>query len=132
VLGIGCKRRVTIHGDRGGVRMRADQVAASLGEHCWTRYSAGVGAKGPRTYERAFVTLRPDDGLGHRWLLIAATPKHGELAYYRCFAPRPVALTELVRRWHPVASRNPSRPPRPRPGSTNTRSAAGPPGGAGP
>jgi SRSO17 transposase len=74
VLGIGCNRRVTIHGDRGGVRMRADQVAASLGEHCWTRYSAGVGAKGPRFYEWAFVTLHPDDGLGHRWLLIAATP----------------------------------------------------------
>jgi SRSO17 transposase len=48
VLGIGCNHRVTIHGARGGVRMRADQAAAGLGEQCWTRYSAGVGAKGPR------------------------------------------------------------------------------------
>jgi hypothetical protein len=37
VLGIGCNRRVTVHGARGGVRMRADQVAAGLASHCWTR-----------------------------------------------------------------------------------------------
>jgi SRSO17 transposase len=97
VLGIGCNRRVSVHGAQGGVRMRADQVAASLGEHCWTRYSAGAGAKGPRFYEWAFVALHPDDGPGHRWLLIRRHPEHGELAYYRCYAPRPVALTELVR-----------------------------------
>jgi SRSO17 transposase len=97
VLGIGCNRRVSVHGARGGVRMRADQVAAGLGEHCWTRYSAGAGAKGPRFYEWAFVALHPDDGPGHRWLLLRRHPEHGELAYYRCYAPRPVALTELVR-----------------------------------
>lgn len=97
VLGIGCNRRVAICGARGGVRMRADQVAASLGPHCWTRYSAGAGAKGPRFYDWAFVALHPDDGPGHRWLLIRRHPDHGELAYYRCYAPRPVALTELVR-----------------------------------
>jgi hypothetical protein len=47
--------------------MRADQVAAGLGEHCWTRYPAGAGAKGPRFYERAFIALHPDDAPGHRW-----------------------------------------------------------------
>ncbi len=77
--------------------MRVDQIAAGLGEHCWTRYSAGAGAKGPRFYEWAFVALHPDDGPGHRWLLIRRHPEHGELAYYRCYSPRPVALTELVR-----------------------------------
>jgi SRSO17 transposase len=97
VLGIGCNRRVTVHGARGGVRMRVDQIAAGLAEHCWTRYSAGAGAKGPRFYEWAFVALHPDDGPGHRWLLIRRHPEHGELAYYRCYSPRPVALTELVR-----------------------------------
>jgi SRSO17 transposase len=97
VLGVGCNRRVTVHGARGGVRMRADQVAAGLANHCWTRYSAGAGAKGPRFYDWAFVALHPDDGPGHRWLLIRRHPEHGELAYYRCYAPRPVALTELVR-----------------------------------
>lgn len=97
VLGIGCNRRVTIHAARGGVRTRADQIAAGLCEHCWTRYSAGAGAKGPRFYDWAFIALHPDDGPGHRWLLIRRHPEHGELAYYRCHAPRPVALTELVR-----------------------------------
>jgi SRSO17 transposase len=97
VLGIGCNRRVTVHGARGGVRMRADQIAAGLGPYCWTRYSAGAGAKGPRFYDWAFVALHPDDGPGHRWLLIRRHPDHGELAYYRCYAPRPAPLTELVR-----------------------------------
>jgi hypothetical protein len=114
VLGIGCNRRVTVHGARGGVRIRVDQLAATLGPHCWSRYSAGAGAKGPRFYEWAFVALHPDDGPGHRWLLIRRHPDHGELAYYRCFSPRPVPLTELVRvagtRWR---VENPSRPPRP-------------------
>jgi SRSO17 transposase len=41
--------------------------------------------------------LHPDDGPGHRWLLIRRHPDHGELAYYRCYSPRPAALTELVR-----------------------------------
>jgi hypothetical protein len=41
--------------------------------------------------------LHPDDGPGHRWLLICRHPEHRELAYYRCYASRLVALTELVR-----------------------------------
>jgi hypothetical protein len=41
--------------------------------------------------------MHPDDGVGHRWLLIRRHPEHGELAFYRCFSPHPVALTELVR-----------------------------------
>jgi SRSO17 transposase len=132
VLGIGCNRRVSVHGAQGGVRMRADQVAASLASHCWTRYSAGAGAKGPRFYDWAFVALHPDDGLGHRWLLIRRHPDHGELAYYRCYSHRPVPLTELVRvagtRWRIEESFQATKTS---PASTNTRSA-GPPGGAGP
>jgi SRSO17 transposase len=97
VLGIGCNRRVTVHGARGGVRMRVDQITDSLAEHAWSRYSAGAGAKGPRFYDWAFVALHPDDGPGHRWLLIRRHPDHGQLAYYRCHSPHPVPLTELVR-----------------------------------
>jgi SRSO17 transposase len=96
VLGLGCNRRVTVHGATDGYRMRVDQIAATLGKHCWTRYSAGAGAKGPRFYDWAFVALHPDDGPGHRWLLIRRHPDRGELAY-RCYAPQPVPLTELVR-----------------------------------
>jgi SRSO17 transposase len=97
VLGIGCNRRVHVHGGAGGVRMRVDRIAAGLSESCWTRYSAGAGAKGPRFYEWAFVVLHPDDGPGRRWLLIRRHPEHGELAYYRCYSPHPVPLTDLVR-----------------------------------
>jgi SRSO17 transposase len=97
VLGVGCNRRVGVHGGRGGVRMRVDRITAGLPEHCWTRYSAGAGAKGPRFYDWAFVALHPDDGPGYRWLLIRRHPEHGELAFYRCYSPRPVPLTELVR-----------------------------------
>jgi hypothetical protein len=113
VLAIGCNRRVTVHGGRGGVRMPVDRIIAGLAEHCWTRYSAGAGAKGPRFYEWAFVALHPDDGPGHRWLLIRRHPEHGELAYYRCYSPRPVPLTELVRgagvRWRIEESFPPRR-----------------------
>lgn len=34
---------------------------------------------------------------GHRWLLIRRNRRTGELAFYRCYAPRPVALGVLVR-----------------------------------
>jgi SRSO17 transposase len=97
VLGIGCNRRVTVHGGRGGVRLRVDRIAAGLAEHCWTRYSAGAGAKGPRFYEWAFLALHSHEGLGHRWLVIRRHPEHGELAFYRCYSPGLVPLTELVR-----------------------------------
>jgi SRSO17 transposase len=97
VLGVGCNRRVLVHGGAGGIRMRVDRIAAGLPERCWTRYSAGTGAKGPRFYEWAFIVLHSDDGPGHRWLLIRRHPEHGELAYYRCYSPHPVPLTELVR-----------------------------------
>ena len=40
---------------------------------------------------------------GHRWLLIRRTPRTGELAFFRCYAPHQVPLATLVktagRRW---------------------------------
>jgi SRSO17 transposase len=93
VLAIGCDRRVATHGGL----MRPDQIAAALPEHCWQRYSAGAGAKGPRIYEWAWITLADAEGPGHRWLLIRRHPGSGELAYYRCYSPTPVGLPELVR-----------------------------------
>ncbi|NMI02334.1 IS701 family transposase [Pseudonocardia acidicola] len=93
VLAIGCDRRVPTHGGP----MRPDRIAAALPAHCWQRYSAGAGAKGPRIYDWALVTLTAADGSGHRWLLLRRHPGHGELAYYRCYSPHPVPLRELVR-----------------------------------
>jgi SRSO17 transposase len=64
VLDLGCNRRVTIHGVRGEVRMRIDQITAVLGGHCWTRNSAGARAKGPRFYDWAFVARIATTGPG--------------------------------------------------------------------
>ena len=36
-------------------------------------------------------------GPGHRWLLIRRSRRTGELAFYRCYSPRPVPLPALVK-----------------------------------
>jgi SRSO17 transposase len=97
VLAIGCDRRVfTAAGS-----MRPDTLAASLPKGAWQRLSAGPGAKGQRYYDWALVTLTAQ--AGHHWLLIRRHPRHGELTFYRCYAPTPIPLGELVcvagRRW---------------------------------
>jgi hypothetical protein len=60
-----------------------------------------MGAKGHRWYDWAF--LRPDDGeawpggqAGQHWLLVRRNQRTGELAFYRCDAPRPTPLARLV------------------------------------
>jgi SRSO17 transposase len=81
VLAIGCDRRVpTAAGP-----MRPDALAANLPKGAWQRLSAGPGAKGQRYYDWAWVTLIAQ--AGHHWLLIRRHPRHGELAFYRCYAP---------------------------------------------
>ena len=81
---------------------RADQVAAQLPKSAWQRLSAGAGAKGQRWYDWAFAEIDARDS-GHRALLIRRNRRTGELAFYRCFSPRPVPLGVLVkvagRRW---------------------------------
>ena len=93
VLAIGSNRRVRTHGGA----MRVDDIAAALPEHCWQRYSAGAGAKGPRLYDWAWITLVESERAGQHGLLIRRHPGHGELAFYRCYSPNPVGLPELVR-----------------------------------
>lgn len=45
------------------------------------------------------ITLTGPDGApeGYRWLLVRRNRRTGELAFYRCFSPRPVSLAMLVR-----------------------------------
>jgi len=107
VLGIACNQRV--HTDAGPER--ADLLATRLPPHAWQRLSAGRGAKGERLYDWAWIatttahTTRADtptdsgDVLDQQrwWLLVRRNINTGELAYYRCYAPEPVPLRELVR-----------------------------------
>jgi SRSO17 transposase len=99
VLAIGCDRRIpTAAGPQ-----RADELAAGLPRWAWQRLSAGRGAKGERVYEWAWIDhtdrAHRDDPLDTQcWSLLIRRHRHtGELAFYRCYAPEPVPLRELVR-----------------------------------
>jgi SRSO17 transposase len=99
VLAVACSHPVALTHTAAGKR-RADQVAAGLPWQAWQRLSAGRGSKGPRFYDWARVTIDPDPQTtrpGQRWLLIRRNNTTGELTYFRCYAPRPMPLTTLVR-----------------------------------
>ncbi|WP_030443139.1 IS701 family transposase [Actinoplanes subtropicus] len=101
VLAVACSHQVTT----GLGVYRADVLAAGLPAAAWQRMSAGQGAKGHRYYDWSFTALphAADAHGGHHWLLIRRNRSTGELAFYRCWSPEPVALRTLVmvagRRW---------------------------------
>ncbi|AUY54777.1 IS701 family transposase [Streptomyces sp. CB01881] len=92
VLAVACSARVRIN--QGRPAARADTAADCLPASAWHRQSAGAGAKGPRYYDWAWIEIGTD---GHRHLLIRRNPSSGELAFYLCWSPRRVPLSELVR-----------------------------------
>lgn len=79
------------------VRIRPDDIAADLGGVAWERRSAGPGVKGERFYDWAFVHDHTTDDAGVHSLLIRRAIDTGELAFYRCWTPRPVPLATLIR-----------------------------------
>jgi hypothetical protein len=83
--------------DGGKVRLRADRIAADLPPDSWRRTSAGPGSKGPRWYDWAWLDLTHTGGQPGHTLLIRRNATTGELAFYRCWSPRPVPLSTLVR-----------------------------------
>lgn len=92
VLAVACSVRVRIN--HGRTVVRADTVAGRLPAAAWHRQSAGNGAKGPRYYDWAWIHI----GTGsHRHLLIRRNRAPGELAFYLCWSPTEVPLSELVR-----------------------------------
>jgi SRSO17 transposase len=96
VLAVGCNRRVAINDGR--TRVRVDALPAMIPPGHWQRYSAGVGAKGPRDYDWAWIRIstHPADADPHRWLLIRRNPTTAELAFYLCWSPAPTSLATLV------------------------------------
>jgi SRSO17 transposase len=75
---------------------QARAIAARLPRRAWQRHSAGEGAKGYRYYDWAWLAIDPG-WPGHRHLLIRRSRRTGELAFYRCYSPRPVPLAILVK-----------------------------------
>ena len=99
VLAVACDHRVRVD----GVTRRADELAGELAPTAWQQVSAGVGAKGHRYYDWAFLRLNPDEprapgeAAGAHWLLVRRNQRTGELAFYRCWMPHPLPLSTLVR-----------------------------------
>ncbi|MFF3911717.1 transposase [Streptomyces sp. NPDC001848] len=92
VLAVACSTRVRIN--YGRTPARADTLAGRLPATAWHRQSAGNGAKGPRYCDWAWIHI----GTGsHRHLLIRRNRSTGELAFYLCWSPTEVPLSELVR-----------------------------------
>lgn len=89
VMAVSCDHPLVLAGGR----TRADQAFAALGAAAWQRYSCGQGAKGHRFYDWAWIQLSDTE-----WMLARRSIRDpSQVAYYRCWATRPVALPELVR-----------------------------------
>ncbi len=104
VLAVACHHRVRF----GGITCRVDELLRRVPARAWQCVSAGAGAKGHRLYDWAFARLDhdgppPADQAGRHWLMVRRNRAIGELAFYRCFTPRPTPLAVLVkvagRRW---------------------------------
>src|SRR6266508_4066934 len=85
----------------GGAAHRVDELLAKVPARAWQCVSAGAGAKGQRLYDWAFMRLdhdgpAPADQAGRHWLLVRRNRTTGELAFYRCYTPRPVPLAVLA------------------------------------
>ncbi len=94
VMAIAANRRVPT---RAGP-IRVDRLPAVLPKRAWQKHSAGAGSHGHRYYSWAWIALQPEDDAdtGHHHLLIRRNDATGELAYLRCYSPRPVPLHSLV------------------------------------
>lgn len=89
VMAVSCDHRLIM----AGAKTRADEAFAALDTSAWQRYSCGDGAKGRRFYDWAWIALE-----GTEWMLARRSiADPSELAFYRCWATRPVGLPELVR-----------------------------------
>lgn len=90
-------------------KFRADALARKIPERAWQKLSAEGGAKGQCFYDWAHIDM-PDTAPGQRHLLIRRNRSTGELAYYRCYSPRPTPLATQPSRPHRPAPRAPPLP----------------------
>ncbi|MEY9848677.1 SRSO17 transposase [Streptacidiphilus sp. BW17] len=94
VLAVSSTHPVVTH----AAKFQAKTLAARIPTWAWQRLSAGTGAKGERYYDWAQIDIHDPTGRpGHWCLLVRRNRRTGALAFYRCFSPRPVPLSEMVR-----------------------------------
>lgn len=93
VMAVSCDARIaTAAGSK-----RADELAALVPRGGWQRLSCADGSKGPRLYDWALIAAK--SGQHHLLARRSLQPNEKgilELAFFRCWSPRPVALAELV------------------------------------
>ena len=76
---------------------RAGKLAALVPRDGWQRLSCADGSKGPRLYDWALIgTDSPHHHLLVRRSLALNEKGELELAFFRCWSPRPVTLPELA------------------------------------
>ena len=95
VLAVSANRRVPTAAGA----IRVDRLPADLPKRAWQKHSAGAGSHGHRYYSWAWIALSPEDDTdtGQHYLLIRRNDTTGELAYLRCYSPRPATLHALVK-----------------------------------
>ena len=91
----GRRRAATLIETTAGTK-RADELAALVPAGGWQRLSCADGSKGPRLYDWALIATA---SARHHLLVrrsLHPARKASELAFFRCYSPRPVTLAELA------------------------------------
>jgi len=76
-----------------GLKEEIQEIAPGLRDHDWSRRACGIGTKGFRIYDWAFIDS-PEPDIQY---MIRRNIDTGEVAYYRCYNPRHESVCELVR-----------------------------------
>jgi len=93
VMAVACSEMITTAAGR----FRADKLAALVPASGWQRLSCADGSKGPRLYDWALIGTRsPQHHLLARRSLRPNEKGELELAFFRCWSPRPVTRAELA------------------------------------
>jgi len=84
-----------------GHTVTAAAAARLIPARAWQRMRTGQGTKGARHYDWAMLEVTSDDTPaghedGHSVLLIRRHRYTGTLSFYRCWTPRPAALSQLI------------------------------------
>src|SRR3954462_34455 len=112
VLGVSATSQFNSWGDKPPVAGTAAAIADNLDPSAWHRLSAGVGSKGERLFDWAYLELADLEaveynetlsGLWTRGLLIRRNLADGELAFFATWCPAGTGMETLVavegRRW---------------------------------